>query len=162
MELSFADLKEKEIINVVDGKKLGRIIDILFDTDNGFVRGIVVPGERKFFKKSEDIFIPLEKLKKIGDDVILVRLQFDSDRGFSGQARETILQNRRYSFDNSNSYYDKNKTSSSKKIYKNSLNYSQNEKYEVNNNIKGQSQSKYVQNAPSFVRFRPVDNIKYK
>ena len=30
MELSFLDLKEREIINVYDGKKLGRIIDIVF------------------------------------------------------------------------------------------------------------------------------------
>ena len=74
MDISLSELKEKEIINVFDGKKLGHIIDILFDIENGLVRGIVVPGEKKFFKKSEDIFIPLELIKKIGEDVILVKL----------------------------------------------------------------------------------------
>ncbi len=74
MEVCFSDLKEKEIVNIFDGKKLGRIIDILFDASSGVVRGIVVPGDRKLFRKNDDIFVPLERLKKIGDDVILVSL----------------------------------------------------------------------------------------
>ena len=35
MEISFAELKEKEIVNVCDGKKLGHITDIVFDNENG-------------------------------------------------------------------------------------------------------------------------------
>ena len=75
MEVSFSQLKEKEIVNVFDGKKLGRVVDVVFENSTGVVRGIIVPGERRFFRKNEDIFVPLEKLKKIGDDVILVSLQ---------------------------------------------------------------------------------------
>lgn len=74
MEISFAELKEKEIINVHDGRKLGRITDVLFDHLNGEVKGVVVPGERKLFHRSEDLFIPLSKIKRIGDDVILVAI----------------------------------------------------------------------------------------
>ena len=75
MEVTFTDLKEKEIVNVYDGKKLGRIIDIIFDNTNGAVRGIVVPGDKKLFRKGDDIFVPLGNIKRIGDDVILVSLQ---------------------------------------------------------------------------------------
>ena len=75
MEVSFSQLREKEIVNVFDGKKLGRVIDVVFENSTGLVKGIVVPGERKMFRKNEDIFIPLDKLKKIGDDVVLVSLQ---------------------------------------------------------------------------------------
>ncbi len=75
MDISFTDLKEREIVNVYDGKKLGRVIDILFDSTSGSVRGIIVPGDKKLFHKSDDIFVPLDRLKKIGDDVILVSLQ---------------------------------------------------------------------------------------
>ena len=85
MEVSFSELKEKEIINVFDGKKLGRIIDILFDNSSGTVRGVVVPGEKKLFRKGEDIFVPLEKLKKIGDDVILVSLQVGNMQNYMTQ-----------------------------------------------------------------------------
>ena len=74
MEISFAELKEKEIVNVHDGRKLGRITDVLFDHLNGEVKGVVVPGERKLFHRSEDLFIPLSKIKRIGDDVILVAI----------------------------------------------------------------------------------------
>ncbi|MBE5756045.1 MAG: YlmC/YmxH family sporulation protein [Clostridiales bacterium] len=75
MDISYNELKSKEIINLADGKKLGHVIDVIFDSVNGKVRGIVVPGEKKFFRKSEDIFIPLEKVRKIGDDVVLIRYE---------------------------------------------------------------------------------------
>ena len=48
-DLTFCELREKEVINIVDGKKLGRILDIAF-TRQGTIVGIIVPGEKKFFK----------------------------------------------------------------------------------------------------------------
>ena len=74
MDLTFNTLRSKEIINIYDGKRLGRITDVSFDNRSGRVLGFVVPGIKKVFKKAEDLFIPLELVKKIGDDVILVRL----------------------------------------------------------------------------------------
>ena len=77
METSFCELKGKEVINIVDGKKLGRIIDIVFDTHCGRVLGIVVPSYNKswnIFKASDDIFIPFNCICKFGDDAILVRI----------------------------------------------------------------------------------------
>ena len=76
MEITFEQLREKEIINISSGKKLGRIIDLAFELGSGKVKGIMVPGDRKLFKKSEDIFIPIRQIHKIGDDVILVRLNY--------------------------------------------------------------------------------------
>ena len=72
METSFTALKEKEIINLNNGKKLGRIIDIVFDNQTGKVQGILLPGDKKLFHKADNIFVPLQNLKKIGDDVILI------------------------------------------------------------------------------------------
>ncbi len=74
MEISFCDIREKEVINIYDGKKLGHIIDIIFDKDTGQVQGVVVPGIKKFMRRAEDIFVPMANLKKIGQDVLLVRL----------------------------------------------------------------------------------------
>lgn len=76
VDYTFCELRNKEVINVADGRQLGRIIDIALHC-SGRVVGIIVPGERKFFKNisgSENIFIPWQKLLKIGDDVILVEL----------------------------------------------------------------------------------------
>lgn len=79
MEISFADLKDKEVINIFDGKKLGHVIDITFEGTTGQVLGIVLPGIKKFMHKTEDIFVPISNLKKIGEDVLLVRLSPDGE-----------------------------------------------------------------------------------
>lgn len=70
-----SDLKLKEVINVMDGKRLGTITDIEIDVESGKLTAIVVPGTGKFlglFGRNEDIVIPWEKINKIGFDVILV------------------------------------------------------------------------------------------
>lgn len=75
METTFCELRGKEVINICDGKRLGRIIDIVFETNYGKILGFVVPCYNKswnIFKTSEDIFIPFCNVRKIGDDVILV------------------------------------------------------------------------------------------
>lgn len=74
MEISFALLRSKEIVNIYDGKRLGRAVDIVFEKETAKILGIVVPSEKKFFRKQEDIFVPIELIKKIGEDVILVKL----------------------------------------------------------------------------------------
>lgn len=74
-EITFCEMREKEIVNLYDGKRLGRVLDLVFNAASNEVLGIVVPSVRKLFsRKSDDIFIPLGLIEKIGDDVILVRL----------------------------------------------------------------------------------------
>ena len=73
--LKTSDLKLKEVINVVDGKRLGNITDIEIDVETGRLTAIVVPGLGKFFGffgRNEDVVIPWDKINKIGMDVILV------------------------------------------------------------------------------------------
>lgn len=70
-----SDFRQKEVINVRDGRKLGVIIDMEFDLHAGRITAIVVPGPNRwmgFLKGDQDIVISWEKIKKIGDDVILV------------------------------------------------------------------------------------------
>ncbi|HHW90330.1 MAG TPA: YlmC/YmxH family sporulation protein [Clostridiales bacterium] len=76
IQLSFCELRKKDVVNLVDGRKLGRIIDIIFDI-KGRVEGFVVPGFKKwaFFKAMDNIFIRWCNIKKIGEDVILVELR---------------------------------------------------------------------------------------
>ena len=75
-EITFCEMREKEIVNLYDGKRLGRVLDLVFDQNSTAVLGIVVPAFKKLFlKKGDDIFIPLNLIDKIGDDVILVRLE---------------------------------------------------------------------------------------
>ena len=77
METTFCELRAKEVINVVDGKRLGNIVDIVFCSQTGKIKGLVVPAYNKgfnIFKSGEDLFIPYQNVCKIGDDVILVQL----------------------------------------------------------------------------------------
>ena len=81
MEISFCELKNKDVINVCDGKNLGQIVDIIIDTCYGKIMGIVVPSCKNFFslfKTSNDIFIPYNRICKIGHDIILVDIIMQS------------------------------------------------------------------------------------
>lgn len=76
IDFTFCELREREVVNVSDGKRLGRVIDVAFTCD-GKIVGLVVPGERRLLKNitgNENIFIPWKSVMKIGDDVVLVNL----------------------------------------------------------------------------------------
>jgi len=76
--LSTDKLKNKEVINIYDGKSLGFVGDIEVDLEKGSIGGIVIPSEKSIFgwiRRSEnDMLIKWEKVKTVGDDVILVDL----------------------------------------------------------------------------------------
>lgn len=70
-----SDLRQKEVININDGRRLGLVMDIQYDFTTGRLTHIIVPGGGRFlglFKTEDDFIIPWSKIKKIGDDVILV------------------------------------------------------------------------------------------
>ena len=74
MELTFSQLRTKEVVNTQDGRKLGKVCDIvLCYPDNRWV-GIVAPNGRTFGMKKGGLFIDLKHIVKIGDDVILVNI----------------------------------------------------------------------------------------
>ena len=77
METSFLELRCREVVNVVDGRRLGHIVDICFDLQSGCLQGIVVPGEKSFwnvFKSGMELFIPISQIVKVGEDAILVEV----------------------------------------------------------------------------------------
>ena len=110
MELSFCDLRAKQVINLVDGRCLGHIIDMVFEQCGGRILGIVVPGLKRgfnLFRAREDVFIPYHHVCKIGSDTILVELHPVS----SVPVRECPPEARRCSV-NTNSFQDMNRCQS--------------------------------------------------
>ena len=78
MEISYTELRSKEVVNLQNGARMGKIIDLIIDSNGKNVLGLVVPGTRRLFRASEDIFIPWCNITKIGNDVILVSLDVSS------------------------------------------------------------------------------------
>ena len=71
------DFKHKEVVNVNNGKRLGFVQDVCADLETGKITSIIVPGGNKIlniFNQENDIVIPWEKIKCIGDDLILVEI----------------------------------------------------------------------------------------
>ncbi len=72
-----SDLKLREVVNVLDGKRMGVINDIDVDIEEGKIKALIVPGTPRLlglFGKNDDLVIPWETIKKIGVDVILVEV----------------------------------------------------------------------------------------
>ncbi|MDR1615469.1 MAG: YlmC/YmxH family sporulation protein [Syntrophomonadaceae bacterium] len=73
--IKISELRARDVVNILDGKRLGNIIDIDLDLHNGRVVALILPGRQKgmgFFSKKEDVIVPWEKIVRIGRDVILV------------------------------------------------------------------------------------------
>ena len=71
------DFKHKEVVNIVDGKRLGFVQDVTADLESGVITSIIVPGNSKLinlFAGNNDIVIPWQNIKCIGEDIILVEI----------------------------------------------------------------------------------------
>ncbi len=73
---SFYELREKEVVNVCDGRRFGYVCDLEIDLSCGKICSLIVPGELKFlgFSRSNDYVIPWDCIEQIGGDIILVRV----------------------------------------------------------------------------------------
>ncbi|MCR8641907.1 YlmC/YmxH family sporulation protein [Paenibacillus sp. N1-5-1-14] len=81
--MKISDFQTKDVINIVDGKKLGVVSDLELDLKQGRIDAIIVPTQGKFFGmfgSSTDVIIPWKNIVKIGADVVLVKL--DESRSF--------------------------------------------------------------------------------
>lgn len=71
-----ADLRDKEIINLKDGCRLGSVCDVEINTETGQLVCLIIYGRGGFLAcrgKTKDIKIRWEQIEVIGDDTILVR-----------------------------------------------------------------------------------------
>ena len=74
-DITYTDLRRREVINGSDGRRMGHIVDLVFSVKDGRVRGIILPyGKKSFFAKPQDLFIPWQCVQKIGEDVIIVEI----------------------------------------------------------------------------------------
>lgn len=75
--MRLCELREKEVINACDCKRLGCIVDVVIDICKGCIEAIIIPGPGRicgFLGSDSEYVIPFECIKKIGEDIILVEI----------------------------------------------------------------------------------------
>ncbi len=74
--MRLSDLQNKDVVNVIDGKRVGNIIDVNIDFE-GKLDSLIVEKTKFFismFSTSNEVEIRWAQIEKIGEDVILVKL----------------------------------------------------------------------------------------
>ncbi len=73
-----SELRIKDVVSVADGRRLGAIVDLDLDLEQGTVASLILPGGQGrlfgLFGRPEEIVIPWHQVERVGVDVILVRL----------------------------------------------------------------------------------------
>jgi len=81
--LNTDSIKNKEVINICDGKSMGFVCDIEINLKEGRIDGIVIPRQRGLFsifgKESDEFVIKWKDVRTVGDDVILVEVPVTLD-----------------------------------------------------------------------------------
>lgn len=76
--MRICELREKEVVNVCDGERLGNICDVDFEERTGRICSLIIPGPCKVFGiigRDSEYIIPYECVKRIGADVVLVEVE---------------------------------------------------------------------------------------
>lgn len=74
--MRLSDLQNKDVVNLIDGKKIGNIIDVDIDRE-GKMAELIVEKSKFFvsmFSSKDEIGIKWSQIEKIGEDVILVKI----------------------------------------------------------------------------------------
>ena len=81
--MSFSEIRRKDVVNICDGKKLGKPIDLVLN-DSACAEALVVPvrsgGLLGLLRQDrEGCIIPWGRVRRVGDDVILVEIDSRTD-----------------------------------------------------------------------------------
>ncbi len=69
------ELRQKEVINTIDGTRFGFVCDMEVDEEQGRITKIIVACPGKvfgIFGREQEYQIPWQNIKRIGPDIILV------------------------------------------------------------------------------------------
>ncbi|MBQ8185028.1 MAG: YlmC/YmxH family sporulation protein [Lachnospiraceae bacterium] len=75
--MRFCELKEKDVINICDCKRLGNVADLEIDCKTGRIEALIIFDSGKLwglFGKDCECTIPWCNIKQIGPDIILVEV----------------------------------------------------------------------------------------
>ena len=73
MRMTFAELREKDVINVCTGKRVGFVDDLVLDTDCGRIAELSVSPHFFALTQKSAVRIPWSDIVCVGEDAVLVR-----------------------------------------------------------------------------------------
>lgn len=76
--MNVCELRQKEVINCANCKRLGYVSDVEFNIHSGKITFLIVPGFAHIwgmFGRDTEYWIPVEKICQVGTDIILVDIQ---------------------------------------------------------------------------------------
>lgn len=76
--MRLSELREKEVINICDGERLGNVCDIDFEVKTGRICNLIIPGPCRIWGilgRDQEYIVPYEQIQRIGTDVILVEAE---------------------------------------------------------------------------------------
>ena len=80
--MNYSGLRQKDVINICDGRKMGKPIDLILN-DRACAEALVVPARTSLLsclkQDKEGSVIPWNRIRRIGDDVILVEFTTETD-----------------------------------------------------------------------------------
>lgn len=96
MSCRLGDLRNKEVISVKDGSRIGFVSDVELDVSSAELTAVVVYGRLKLFGllgREEDRVIPWKEIVLFGDDTVLVNYEekeMPRKRGFFSTLLEKL------------------------------------------------------------------------
>lgn len=75
--LRACDLRQKEVINIVNASRLGYVYDVEINFETGNIDAIIVPGKPRILGvigKKDDYVIPWDNIVRVGEDIVLVEM----------------------------------------------------------------------------------------
>ena len=78
--MRICELKQKEVINICDCRRLGFVGDVDFDMETGCLLAIIVPGPGcfcGFLVREREYVIPFCDIRQVGPDIILVNVDLE-------------------------------------------------------------------------------------
>ena len=76
--MRFLELRDREVINIRDGRRVGYVFDAEIEFPEGRIKALIIPGPCRFFGlfgREPDFVIPVECVTRMGEDIILVDIQ---------------------------------------------------------------------------------------
>ena len=72
--MRLSEIQNKDVININTGEKIGNVIDVKIDEENGKIESFILERKKfsSLFSSNDEIEIRYSQINKIGEDVILV------------------------------------------------------------------------------------------